>query len=471
MTVFRLTPAMATHKGMRRRRNEDAVSYEYPYDADLLTRYGALFVVADGVGGLPQGEAAGERAVELLPKHYYEAAPDVSPATRLTQAVEQVNTDIFKELNRQGATTVVAAVVLGDTLITASVGDSLVYRVRDDIIERIGDDDVLANASDERGALTQAVGYRESVIVETVETTLATGDKFILCSDGLTRYVNEERLQRFADYQDPRDSVRRLVNAANEAGGADNISVIMIQVGEPLAPDAAVQHIKNRVIPVAIDSEPMMPQPVPNKQPTQVPQAPIEEEEPPPSPSTPSPIPRVNTSPSENATASPSTASDGRNWLLLAGIAVLLIGAALLLLALAFGGDDANTSAASTVAPTATTTMTAVPPTAPPATDAAAETLPAVAATSLQTSSVDSSIQQGNIIRLNESVLTSVRVGDDEVASFAAAPDTPYVVQDIYQPENADDAVWYRLLDDDTGQTGWVSAEDLPAYTIEQDDE
>ena len=218
MTVFRLTPALATHQGMRRRRNEDAVGYEYPTDPHQLKTYGALFIVADGVGGLPRGEEASRLAVDRLIKRYYEQDSAPSAAERLEQAIHQVNTDIYKDLNREGGTTLVAAVVLGDRLITASVGDSLIFRLRGDDLKRLGADDVLTGdeAGDESGALTQAIGYRETVSVETLKTDLQPGDVLLMCSDGLTRYLVGAQLMRYARLQDPRDGVRRMINDANK---------------------------------------------------------------------------------------------------------------------------------------------------------------------------------------------------------------------------------------------------------------
>lgn len=71
MTLFRLTPALATHRGQRRRHNEDAVAYIYPDDPAILRDYGAIFLLADGVGGLRNGQEYSQKAVQAICDHYY----------------------------------------------------------------------------------------------------------------------------------------------------------------------------------------------------------------------------------------------------------------------------------------------------------------------------------------------------------------------------------------------------------------
>src|SRR6185369_801968 len=111
MTLLRLTPAVATHRGMRRRHNEDAVNYDYPIEPAKLQTYGALFVVADGVGGLSAGDKASTMAVEHLVQRYYAGNAAASAEERLAAAFLEVNNTVFKTLNRKGATTMVAVVI------------------------------------------------------------------------------------------------------------------------------------------------------------------------------------------------------------------------------------------------------------------------------------------------------------------------------------------------------------------------
>src|SRR5690606_22448944 len=103
---------------------EDAVGYEYPNDSSLLLSHGALFMVADGVGGLSSGDKASQMAVENLSKHYYRGDVSKGIAEGLSHAIQQANTDVFLEFDRQGATTLVAIVIHGNQMFSASVGDS-----------------------------------------------------------------------------------------------------------------------------------------------------------------------------------------------------------------------------------------------------------------------------------------------------------------------------------------------------------
>jgi hypothetical protein len=141
---------------------------------------------------------------------------------------------------------------------------------------------------------------------------------------------------------------------------------------------------------------------------------------------------------------------------------VLLIGTAIVILSVLLTGE--NTATPTAPAPTA------LPTTAVPVTDENV-VLPESTAEATPQATADTTIDEGDSIRLSDSVLTSVRVDDDSVASFVAAPDTPYIVQTIYRADEDDGATWYRLLDESAGQSGWIAADDLPAYTIVQDEE
>ena len=271
MTLLRLTPATATHRGMRRRHNEDAVGYEYPADSNLLRSHGALFVVADGVGGLSAGDRASRMTVEHLIKHYYESDADSDVEQRLVQAIRQVNDDVYRELNPEGATTLVVALIINDRLIVASAGDSQIFHIADDVAKQLNKEDVFHSDDEDDGSLTKAIGYRETIDIETLSITLQAGDKILLCSDGLTRYLDVAQLIKLSNLRDPRDSVRNMVNRANSSGGADNVSVIVIHIGDVIEPADIPAHLKGISIPVAVDTDPLIMQDVPSKPTTQIP--------------------------------------------------------------------------------------------------------------------------------------------------------------------------------------------------------
>ena len=467
MTLLKLTPAMGTHRGMRRKRNEDAVGYQYPDDPSTLDQYGALFIVADGVGGLPDGDKASSLAVDSLIEHYYAGDADQDAETRLALAIQQVNDAIFKQLKKQGATTIIAVVITGETLIAGAVGDSLVFRVREDNITQLNIEDVLHDEqSVDDGALTKAIGYREEVDVQTISGTVATGDKILMCSDGLTRYLQPDQIARLANFRDPRDGVRRMINEANNQGGADNISAILIDIGAVVDAVALKDHIARLVVPVSIDAQPIFTPDVPSKPQTQIPMGRPEPAVPDVPITTPAPSAKRPTAvqskphtepkppPRLREHMQPPPPTEGNRLLFIGGGIVLALGA--LVLAFAFGSVLSSNNDDLIQADTAVP-ATAVQTSAPTAADVSAPT-PATPATS--------EIAVGRRITLADSHVTLVRVGDD-VASFVAAADTPYVVDQITEYEGQ---LWYRLLLEETEDTGWIAEADLPAHQVLQED-
>jgi serine/threonine protein phosphatase PrpC len=432
---------------MRRRHNEDAVNYEYPIEPAKLQAYGALFVVADGVGGLAAGDKASTMAVEQLVQRYYLGDSSVSTEERLAAAFQEVNLSVFKTLNRKGATTMVAVVIKGEELVAASIGDSLIFLIQGEKVSQLNTPDVLHSDDAEDGALTKAIGYREDLDIETISGVVKPEDRILLCSDGLTRYLDESQLSRHANLRDPRDSVRRMINQANAEGGADNISAILVVVGEPIAPEEVGKHLQKMSVRVAVDTEPMMKADVPSKPTTMIPMA--------------RPVPSINEAmlespkppearPEPKASTPKATAPAGNNNMLIIGaVAVLVIGA--LVLGIAIPSFLSQPSATATTAPTD----------APLITDEA--TIEATA-----TEVVEANVlQEGDTIRLEESVVTFERVDDRTVAAFVAAANTPYLIEELFT--DSEGIIWYRLSDANSAQSGWVSENDLPAYRIIRD--
>lgn len=271
MTLLRLIPAMATHRGMRRQHNEDAIGYDYPSDTGVLQSHGALFIVADGVGGLSVGDKASQLTVKQLLKRYYDSEDSTDIEEKLIETIQDVNTDVYTALNGKGATTLVATVLINEQLIVASAGDSQVFRIDTDSATQLNKEDVLHSDDADNGALTKAIGYRETIDIETVSITVQAGDRILLCSDGLTRYLNDSDLVQLSNLRDPRDGVRQMINQANHAGGADNVSALLIHIGEAIEPEEVAKHIQRTQVRVAVDTQPMMMQDVPSKPTTQIP--------------------------------------------------------------------------------------------------------------------------------------------------------------------------------------------------------
>jgi protein phosphatase len=235
-----------THKGRVRDVNQDALHAE-----------AGLFAVADGMGGHQGGEVAAQLAMQVM------ATSPRSSAEELVQAIRAANRAVFdqagerSELAGMGTTVVSMAVIDTDeaTLaVLASVGDSRVYRWRSGDLEQLTTDhnyvaelvrrgELSPNAAAThpyRNMLTRAVGVEPDVAVDMRIETLDPGDRYVLCSDGLTNELSDHAIATVLRRQaDPTDAARELIRLANEAGGRDNITALIVDVSvDPLDEEA-----------------------------------------------------------------------------------------------------------------------------------------------------------------------------------------------------------------------------------------
>jgi protein phosphatase len=140
-------------------------------------------------------------------------------------------------------TTVIALLVKGDQAFFAHVGDSRAYLIRGELIQQISEDHSLVNEQIKAGMITpeeakhsrykniitRSVGFEEEVQVDVMGLTLETGDTFVLCSDGLANMVDDEELRKVVDRTPLDGAAQKLVEMANERGGDDNITVILVR--------------------------------------------------------------------------------------------------------------------------------------------------------------------------------------------------------------------------------------------------
>lgn len=221
--------------------------------ADSLERYasrGHLFVVADGMGAHAAGELASRIAAEQIPLYYLRQSSG-DPATALREAVQQANRDIHQrgqqnpEFYNMGTTASVLA-VLAEGAVIAHVGDSRVYRLRDQRLEQLTFDHSLVwemqasgqvKADSElskaipKNVITRSLGPSPNVLVDVEGPfSLKKGDRFLLCSDGLTGQVEDSELGPLLTSLPPDLAARMLVDLANLRGGADNITVVVVDV-------------------------------------------------------------------------------------------------------------------------------------------------------------------------------------------------------------------------------------------------
>jgi protein phosphatase len=241
-----------TDLGRKRATNEDALFVD-----DEL----GLYIVADGMGGHAAGEVASREAVDTLYGMVKRgmrglralttplSEGDSRAACRLMEAAVQAATyfvysiaEIDREKSGMG-TTISALLVLGEYAVTAQVGDSRIYRVEGDAVDQLTEDHTLiawqlkqglitpqeAARSPHRNVITRAVGNREYVQVDTQCIPLASGLRFLLCSDGLHGYLREEDIP-FVVGMGGAVAVERFIVLANERGGKDNITAVLVEI-------------------------------------------------------------------------------------------------------------------------------------------------------------------------------------------------------------------------------------------------
>lgn len=243
-----LNVAQRTDVGRKRQHNEDSVAYIIPKDQQLLEHKGALFIVADGMGGHAAGEVASEIAVDSVCTLYYQDAdPDV-PAS-LIRAIRYANATIYQRATENAqhsgmGTTCVVAVLRGNIAYIANVGDSRAYLVRHGQVRQISLDHSwvaeqvrMGQMSEEeaqmhsmRNLITRSLGPFPDVEVDVFVEQVEEGDALVLCSDGLCGMINDQELTSIVEQFGPQESVYRLVEYANAQGGVDNITAIVARV-------------------------------------------------------------------------------------------------------------------------------------------------------------------------------------------------------------------------------------------------
>jgi len=239
--------------GMRRANNQDAMAVAMAGSVQDWYDRGHVFVVADGMGAHAAGELASKLAVDNVP-HLYHKHRDVSPPEALQKAIFETNQEIHRrgeantDFHKMG-TTCEALVLLPQGALVAHVGDSRVYLQRGDKLQQLTFDHSLVwemrasgqlpgngdfTATIPKNVITRSLGPNPRVKVD-VEGPfpVAVGDRFLLCSDGLTGKVKDEELGPILASLGPDEAARVLVDLANLRGGPDNITVIIVNVTGP----------------------------------------------------------------------------------------------------------------------------------------------------------------------------------------------------------------------------------------------
>lgn len=227
-----------THVGQVRRVNEDSI---------LALPEQGIWVVSDGMGGHAAGDFASQTVVEavaMLP-------PDLSPPDRMRavrDAINRAHAAIVEEADRRGGetigATVVALIITDGHFVSFWAGDSRLYRSRGGLLEMLSTDHSLvaglvlsgamtwdeAEQHPQSNAITRAVGVREDFELDKIRGELLSGDRFLLCSDGLTKYADSATLRRILSRAPIETVVDTLLSHALDRGGADNVSIIVVDI-------------------------------------------------------------------------------------------------------------------------------------------------------------------------------------------------------------------------------------------------
>lgn len=251
---LRVFGAMLTNVGKVRPHNEDTVLHDTPRPNDPRAAKGILALVADGMGGHAAGEVASEIAARVIHREYY--AFDGSIPAALEAAFRAANEAIFTQAQTEDTcrgmgTTCTALVFAAGLAYLANVGDSRAYILRDGTMFQLSEDDSLVGELVRSGAITaeealhrpdrnvilRALGTKPQVTVAVWNEgmPLRPGDRLVVCSDGLCDLVDDGHIGELIADGEPLDAAQRLIDAALQAGGHDNVSVGVFIVGEPRA--------------------------------------------------------------------------------------------------------------------------------------------------------------------------------------------------------------------------------------------
>jgi protein phosphatase len=236
---MKIVSAVATDVGRTRSANEDAYFAQHP-----------LFVVADGMGGHVAGDVASATTVETIEREW----DGGSDPEALIRMIEDANRAVYEkaqansELRGMG-TTATAILLDASTAHVAHVGDSRAYLLRAGELTQVTEDHTVVGRMEREGKLTKeeaarhphrnvitrALGIDEGVEVDTWELELVEGDRLLICSDGLNAMLDDDEIRQILiEDENPHEAVESLVDSANDAGGEDNITVILLDA----VPDA-----------------------------------------------------------------------------------------------------------------------------------------------------------------------------------------------------------------------------------------
>ncbi len=234
---------------MRRANNQDSLSVALAESKQAWESHGHIFVVADGMGAHAAGELASKLAAELIP-HHYSKIQDLAPAEALHKAVAEANAEIYRrgqaniEFRNMGTTCSLLA-LLPEGAVVAHVGDSRVYQLHGERLYQLTFDHSLVwemqaagEVTDEtarsgvipKNVITRSLGPNQNVQID-IEGPFPVqkGDRFLLCSDGLSGQITDEEIGALMRTLSPQEATQLFVDLSNLRGGPDNITAIVVE--------------------------------------------------------------------------------------------------------------------------------------------------------------------------------------------------------------------------------------------------
>ena len=232
-----------TDMGQKRTTNQDFVYCSI----DAVGQLPNLFIVADGMGGHRAGDLASHFTVERFIKAVEESDAE-NMISIIDEAVVTANSALMDKAKESEAyegmgTTLVVATIVDHSLFVANIGDSRLYLISDDIHQitrdhslveemvKLGElDKESARTHAKKNIITRAVGANRNVIADFFEIEFSQGDRILMCSDGLTNMVEDKDIKEIIKgSSDIQDAVHKLIKAANDNGGKDNIAVVLVE--------------------------------------------------------------------------------------------------------------------------------------------------------------------------------------------------------------------------------------------------
>ncbi len=238
MGTIKINVAGKSDIGRKRSNNQDSF---------LVAPHLSLFVVADGMGGHSGGEVASAMAVKTFEKFFSEKS-DQAIDKKLVEAAVMANQAIYEQSQKDPSlrgmgTTLTAATVDWPWMYITQVGDSRCYLFRDGELFQVTEDhsqyyellragmiQEIESYGVQKNVITRSVGYEKNVNVDLYARKVEKGDRYLLCSDGLTGMVSNEQIAQILQNFDAEQAVQNLVELANLQGGEDNISVIVFDI-------------------------------------------------------------------------------------------------------------------------------------------------------------------------------------------------------------------------------------------------